>query len=238
MERMSRESHAILMVDDDARDRRIVTHALESAGIEVTSVSNRAGAIEMLGEHGAYNLAILDVHLPDANGVELCHELSAQYEMPIIMLTAASDERDAVHALDSGADDYVRKPFSARELIARVRSVLRRTHRHEDALDVRLTVGRLTLDAHSYRALVDDEPLPLTPTEYRLLSHLAQNAGRVMERNELLEYVWGPGYQGEHHMLHVTVSRLRQKLGRHESSGLIKTTPGIGYEFLAAGAPA
>jgi DNA-binding response OmpR family regulator len=232
MARMTRETHSILMVDDDARDRRVVTRALETAGIEVTSVADRAAAVEMLGAHGAYNLAILDVDLPDANGVELCHELSAQYDMPIIMLTAVSDERDAVHALDSGADDYVRKPFSARELIARVRSVLRRSHR-DDALDGALNIGRLTLDSHSYRALIDGEPLPLTPTEYRLLAFLAQNVGRVMTRDELLQFVWGAGYEGEHHMLHVTVSRLRQKLGRVNSPSLIRTTPGIGYEFVA-----
>ena len=124
---MRREQHSILMVDDDVRDRTVVTRALESAGIEVTSVPNRADAIEVLGEHGAYNLAILDVHLPDANGVELCHELSAQYDMPIIMLTAAVDERDAVHALDAGADDYVRKPFHTGELRERVMHLACRT---------------------------------------------------------------------------------------------------------------
>jgi DNA-binding response OmpR family regulator len=234
---MRREQHTILMVDDDVRDRRVVTRALESAGIEVTSVANRAGAIEVLGEHGAYNLAILDVHLPDANGVELCHELSAQYDMPIIMLTAATDERDAVHALDSGADDYVRKPFSARELIARVRSVLRRTHR-DPGLESSYNVGRLTLDSRSYRALIDGEPLPLTPTEYRLLAYLAQHADRVLTRDDLLAFVWGSGYEGEHHMLHVTVSRLRQKLGRFNSSNLIHTTPGIGYSFAPGALPA
>lgn len=229
---MRREQHSILMVDDDLRDRSVVTRALESAGIEVTSVPNRADAIEVLGEHGAYNLAILDVHLPDANGVELCHELSAQYDMPIIMLTAAVDERDAVHALDAGADDYVRKPFSARELIARVKSVLRRAHR-DPALDATYSVGRLTLDSRSYRALIDGRQLPLTPTEYRLLAYLAQNAGQVLTRDDLLQFVWGSGYEGEHHMLHVTISRLRQKLGRFEGSDLIQTTPGIGYAFVA-----
>jgi DNA-binding response OmpR family regulator len=229
---MRREQHSILMVDDDQRDRHVVTRALESAGIEVTSVPNRADAIEVLGEHGAYNLAILDVHLPDANGVELCHELSAQYDMPIIMLTAATDERDAVHALDAGADDYVRKPFSARELIARVKSVLRRAHR-DPGLDSTYGVGRLTLDSRSYRALIDGNPLPLTPTEYRLLAYLAQNAGQVLTRDDLLHFVWGSGYEGEHHMLHVTVSRLRQKLGRFDSADLIRTTPGIGYAFVA-----
>jgi DNA-binding response OmpR family regulator len=220
------------MVDDDQRDRSVVTRALAAAGLEVTSVPNRADAIEVLGEHGAYNLAILDVHLPDADGVELCHELSAQYDMPIIMLTAAVDERDAVNALDSGADDYVRKPFSARELIARVKSVLRRSHR-EAGLDAVVRVGRLTLDARSYRALIDGEPLSLTPTEYRLLAYLAQNAGQVLTRDDLLQFVWGAGYEGEHHMLHVTISRLRQKLGRYDGADLIRTTPGIGYAFVA-----
>jgi DNA-binding response OmpR family regulator len=219
------------MVDDDPRDRYVVTQALQSAGIDVTSVGDRAGAIEVLGEHGAYNLAILDVHLPDANGVELCHELSAQYDMPIIMLTAATDERDAVHALDSGADDYVRKPFSVRELIARVKSVLRRAHR-DPGLSATYSAGRLTLDSRSYRASIDGEPLPLTPTEYRLLAYLAQNSGQVLTRDDLLQFVWGPGYAGEHHMLHVTVSRLRQKLGRYDGADMIRTTPGIGYSFV------
>jgi DNA-binding response OmpR family regulator len=138
-----------------------------------------------------------------------------------------------VRALESGADDYMRKPFGTRELLARVQAVLRRTQTADGLLPPTINVGPLTLDSKSYRADIAGEPLPLTPTEYRLLAFLVQNVGRVLTHDQLLQYVWGAGYEGEHHMLHVTMSRLRQKLGRLSESGLIRTTPGIGYEFVA-----
>jgi DNA-binding response OmpR family regulator len=233
---MKRGAPEILMVDDDPGIRRIVTRALESVNHRVHAVGDRAGAMQALSEHGAYDLAILDVNLPDANGLDLCEELRAAYDMPIVMLTVVVDELDVVRALESGADDYVRKPFGTRELVARIQSVLRRAQKDDKSLQQTIQVGPLQLDSGSYRALIDGERLPLTPTEYRLLAFLVQNAGRVLTHDQLLHFVWGAGYEGEHHMLHVTMSRLRQKLGRLAESGAIRTMPGIGYEFIPQGA--
>ena len=230
---MKRGTPEILMVDDDPGIRRGVSRALESANYRVEAVPDRASAIKILGEHGAFDLAILDVNLPDANGLDLCEEISASYDMPIVMLTVVVDEQDVVRALESGADDYVRKPFGTRELIARLQSVLRRTQKDDASLQSVITLGPLQLDSASYRAVVDGERLPLTPTEYRLLAFLVQNAGRVLTHDQLLHFVWGSGYEGEHHMLHVTMSRLRQKLSKLAEAGSIRTMPGIGYEFVS-----
>jgi DNA-binding response OmpR family regulator len=148
------------------------------------------------------------------------------------MLTVVVDESDIVRALESGADDYVRKPFSTRELVARVQSVLRRAGADESPRGP-LTAGRLRLDPRRRAIEVDGAPLALTPTEYRLLELLIQHAGRVLQHDELLQRVWGAGYEGEHHMLHVTISRLRQKLARATDEQLIRTMPGIGYELVS-----
>lgn len=230
------ERSRILLVDDDAGIRRVVTRALDSGGYDVTAVGDRAGCVHAL-EHApaGFALAILDVNLPDGDGLELCAQIHSEHGIPIIMLTMVVDEADIVRALESGADDYVRKPFNTRELLARVQSVLRRTQRDDPALESTIMVGPLSLDSRSYRASVNNEHLPLTPTEYRLLSVLVQNVGRVLTHDQLLTFVWGAGYEGEHHMLHVTMSRLRQKLGKLAEPAVIRTMPGIGYEFVKAG---
>jgi two-component system KDP operon response regulator KdpE len=222
------------MVDDDAGIRRVVSRALAGAGFDVVAVPDRVGALAALAQR-RFGLVLLDVNLPDSNGLDLCAEVRGAYDVPIVMLTVVVDESDIVRALESGADDYVRKPFSTRELVARIQSVMRRARRDETAADASLRAGTLELDAASYRATLHGERLPLTPTEYRLLAQLVQNAGRVLTHDQLLTFVWGAGYEGEHHMLHVTMSRLRGKLGRHADAGTIRTMPGIGYEFVAAG---
>lgn len=229
---MRRGAVEILMVDDDPGIRRVVTRALTAAGYLVTAAPDRASALTMLKDQ-TFSLAILDVNLPDGNGLDLCGEIHERYAVPVIMLTVALDELDVVRALESGADDYVRKPFGTRELVARVQSVLRRAEKDPKSLDENIEVGRLQLDSRSYRAQFDGEQLPLTPTEYRLLAFLVQNIGRVLTHDQLLHVVWGPGYEGEHHMLHVTMSRLRQKLNKLADSGVIRTMPGIGYEFVS-----
>ena len=159
-------------------------------------------------------------------------ELGQTYDLATIIITSTDDEHAVVRGLDSGADDFVRRPFGTRELLARIRAVLRRTHGPTAALQPTIEVGPITLDAKGYRANIGGEPLPLTPTEYRLLAFLVQNVGRVLTHDQLLGFVWGPGYHGEHHMLHVTMSRLRQKLRRLSDPGMIRTSPGVGYEFV------
>lgn len=224
----------VLMVDDDPGICRVVTRALQTAGLEVVAVPNRASAVRQLEGHGPFALIILDVNLPDASGLDLCHELIAAYRVPVLMLTAVVDASDIVRALESGADDYVRKPFDTRELVARVQSVLRRARRDEPVQAQKVEAGPIQLDPENYRAAVNGEPLPLTPTEYRLLVMLVQHRGRVITHDELLTSVWGPGYEGENHMLHVTMSRLRQKLSKLAGEGVaVRTMAGVGYEFIA-----
>lgn len=222
----------ILVVDDDPGVRKVVARTLEAAGIIVLTVGDGTGARAALAR-SEFDLVLLDVHLPDANGLDLCREIHERYDVPVVMLTVVVDETDVVRALESGADDYIRKPFGTRELLARVQAVLRRSSAQDNLLPPTINVGPLRLDSKSYRADVSGEPLPLTPTEYRLLAFLVQNVGRVLTHDQLLHFVWGSGYEGEHHMLHVTMSRLRQKLNRLCESGMIRTTPGIGYEFVA-----
>ena len=232
MEKTGSGAPRVLLIDDDAGVRKVVTRALEPAGFEVVQAPDAATARrELAGDHFA--LAIVDVNLPDANGFDLCAEIARSFEFPIIMLTVVAEESDVVRALEAGADDYVRKPFGTRELVARVNAVLRRAQVEEGAPKTTIRAGPLELDAASYRAQVEGEVLPLTPTEYRLLAFLVQNTGRVLTHDQLLHVVWGPEYEGEHHMLRVTMSRLRQKLAHHaDSNRLIRTMPGVGYEFV------
>jgi DNA-binding response OmpR family regulator len=227
---MSAERPQILVVDDEPAIRSVVLRTLGDAGYDVNAVSDRAGAIRALAER-PYDLAILDVQLPDANGLDLCEELLARHRIQVIMLTVVVDESDIVRALEAGAEDYVRKPFGTRELTARVASVLRRG-RH-DGQKSTIEAGPLRLEPGSYRAQLGEATLALTPTEYRLLAFLVRNAGRVATHDELLRHVWGAEYAGEHHMLHVTMSRLRQKLNKFDDGVNIRTAPGIGYEFMA-----
>jgi two-component system KDP operon response regulator KdpE len=231
---MNEEVTRILVVDDEPAVRKVVTRALEDAGYDVWPVPDRRNAMAALSKE-RFHLAILDVQLPDANGLDLCGELVRDHRLPVVMLTVVADEADAVRALESGAEDYVRKPFGVRELIARVASALRRAQ-SVDGTQAAIEAGALRLDPRSYRAQVGDAALPLTPTEFRLSALLAQNAGRVLTHDELLRQVWGREYAGEHHMLHVTISRLRQKLARLGDGASIRTIPGVGYELTTAGA--
>jgi DNA-binding response OmpR family regulator len=221
----------ILIVDDEPAIRQAVARTLQDAQYVPHAVSDRAGALAALADNG-FSLAILDVQLPDTDGFLLCEEIVNQWRLPVVMLTVLADESHAVRALESGADDYVRKPFSPRELTARVASVLRRVQREAGAQAVRVEAGRLQLDARSCRVQIGDETAALTPTEFRLLSHLVRYAGVVLAHDDVLESVWGVEYAGETHMLHVTVSRVRQKLARLDDRTIIRTVPGIGYELV------
>jgi two-component system, OmpR family, KDP operon response regulator KdpE len=229
---MDRGRPHALLVDDDPGVRRVVTRSLESAGLSVAAAPDLASARRQLAEH-EFSVAILDVNLPDGSGLDLCEEIHATQRIPVVMLTVVGSEADVIRALEAGADDYVRKPFGPRELVARTRAVLRRARADSTVLKQTITAGPLKLDSASYRAQFSGETLRLTPTEYRLLAFLVQNAGRVLTHDQLLHFVWGPGYEGEHHMLRVTMSRLRQKLSDHAEPGsLIRTMPGVGYEFV------
>jgi two-component system KDP operon response regulator KdpE len=164
----------------------------------------------------------------------VCRRLREFSIAPILMLTAKDTEEDKVAGLDVGADDYMTKPFGAQELLARVKALLRRTKQYtKEAITPAFSTGDLTVDFGQHQAFSAGKPINLTPTEYRILAHLARNAGRVVTQEDLLTKVWGPEYENEAHLLRVNIARLRQKLEQDPSSPKhVITRPGIGY-FLA-----
>lgn len=220
----------ILIVDDEPRFIRLVQANLASEGYAVISASNGNNALNMLAKQEV-QLLLLDVMMPDIDGFDVCTRVRAFSNVPIIMLTAKGDEESQVRALDLGADDYIVKPFSASELLARVRAVLRRAE--ISAADLRessLAIGELEIDLALAEVSISGEKVPLSSTEYRLLLQFARNAGNVLSSEELLMNVWGEEYGEEKEILWVSISRLRQKLEQDpKRPKLILTRSGQGY---------
>jgi two-component system KDP operon response regulator KdpE len=207
---------------------------LETEGYRVTCAATGEEALALLGKRPP-DLVLLDIMLPGMDGFEVCRRIREVSTRPIIMLTAKGANEDKVKGLRLGADDYITKPFSAQELLARVEAVLRRAHLAETPLrQPPLVTGGLQIDFLGQRVTLRGRELRLSPTEYRLLSCLAASAGAVLTHEYLLEKVWGPGYRGEHEMLRVTLWRLRHKLEEDPSNPrYIVTRPGVGYMFSA-----
>ncbi len=220
----------VLIVEDEAAIREMVGFALRRAGFEVDEVGDAAQAQTRIFEQ-VPDLLLLDWMLPDLSGVDLARRLrreEATAELPIIMLTAKGEEDDKIRGLDAGADDYVTKPFSPRELIARIRAVLRRASLPEDE---KLEIGGLCLDPASHRITAHGEPVELGPTEYRLLRFLMTHRDRVFSRNQLIDRVWGGGAYIEERTVDVHVRRLRKALEPHRHDAFIQTVRGVGYRF-------
>ncbi len=224
----------ILVVDDEPRYLRVIRFNLEAGGYRVTCATTGENALALLWKHDP-DLVVLDIMLPGLDGFEVCRRMRELSATPIIMLTAKGAAEDKVTGLRLGADDYVTKPFSPRELLARVEAVLRRAHLAEaPPRQPTFTVGDLQIDFLGQRVLAGGREVRLSPTEYRLLACLAVSAGVVLTRDQLLEKVWGPGYRGEHELLRVTLWRLRHKLEDDPSSPrYILTRPGVGYLFVS-----
>lgn len=223
----------ILVVDDEPIYIRVVRLNLEARGYHVVSASNGQAAIDLIA-HEEPDLILLDVRMPGMDGYEVCQRIREFSRVPIIMLTARTETADKVMGLDAGADDYVTKPFSADELLARVRAALRRV---EDAprpsAESVFHAGDLTVDLARQRVFVREQEVRLTPTEYRLLSELVKHAGQVVIPDYLLERVWGVGYEGEEQLLRQAIHRLRRKIERApDAPPYIETRPGIGYIFV------
>jgi DNA-binding response OmpR family regulator len=223
-------ANQILIVEDEPDIAESLRYNLEREGLRAkVAETGELGLRFALDEGSAPSLIILDLMLPGMSGLELCRRLRrepATKKTPIIMLTARGAEADRVAGLDLGADDYITKPFSVRELMARVRAVLRRTDensipRYED--------GRLEIDFADMRVLCGGEQIKLTRKEFALLENLTRNSGRVATRQQLLDNVWGYQYYGDTRTLDVHIRRLRQKLG--DCSDCIETVVGIGYRF-------
>lgn len=223
-------SPRILVVDDEPAMRRVLGTGLRARGYEVDLVGNGGHALEVAALEDP-DVVILDLGLPDLDGVEVCRRLRGWSEVPIIVLSAHGEEARKVEALDEGANDFVTKPFSMPELLARIRVALRYKIGDESS-EHEVQVGRVRIDLSALRAFVDGEPVDLTDTEFRILVELVRNVGKVVTHQMLLRAVWGPGYQEELHYLRVYVSRLRKKIEPDPvSPRLLVTVPRVGYRL-------
>jgi two-component system response regulator VicR len=221
----------VLAVDDEPRYLEIIRFNLETAGYRVACAGSGEEALEAF-DADEPSLVVLDVMLPGIDGFEVCRLMRERSSRPIIMLTAKGAEEDKVRGLRLGADDYVTKPFSAQELLARVEAVLRRAHPPEtgERRPEPITLGDLRIDPQAKRVTLAGREVRLSPTEYRLLERLAEHAGVVLSRDDLLTEVWGKAYRGEDEILRVTLWRLRQKLADDPSAPrYIVNRPGLGY---------
>jgi DNA-binding response OmpR family regulator len=227
----------ILCVDDDPHLLRLVSRNLELEGYAVLTASDGEQALAVFKEQQP-DLILLDVMMPHLDGFSVCQRVREYSGVPIILLTARGQDQDKVRGLDLGADDYLTKPFSIEELLARVRAVLRRAQfssgERVSGLRSIITVGDLTIDDTRHLVTRAGHEIALTPTEYRLLAYLAQHAGRVVTQDLLLERVWGAEYVGESHMLQVNINRLRRKLEDDPAHPrYIRTKVGVGYMLVA-----
>jgi DNA-binding response OmpR family regulator len=226
---MPKKKASILVVDDDIRMLRMMKRMLELEDFQVAIANGGDAALKMF-EKETPALVLLDIMMPDMDGYMVCRRIREFSQVPIIMVTARGDDKEKVEGLNIGADDYVTKPFSASELAARVRAVLRRIGNQETRQEAVFCYKDMTIDFTSRRVLVNNQELKLTSTEYKMLSYISLNAGRVVTPDQLLNKVWGEEYLGAAHLLQVNIARLRKKLGDDaKNPNYILTRPGIGY---------
>lgn len=220
----------LLIVEDDTDILQLLKYNLETAGFEVTTAKDGYTALSLARQHHP-DLIVLDLMIPDLDGFEVCKDLKRHSEtasIPVIMLTARGEEIDRIVGLELGADDYVVKPFSPRELILRVRAVLRRSTQ-ETAEDSLWQKDGILVDFEAHKVLIDGEEMSLTATEFKLLAELIKSHGKVQTRDHLLDKVWGYQFEGYARTVDTHVRRLRQKLGPY--SDLVETVRGVGYRF-------
>ena len=224
----------ILIVEDEASIRDMVAFALRRADMEPVHAADARAAQHAIAEN-IPDLILLDWMLPGTSGLELARRLRREEstrEIPIIMLTARGEEIDRVNGLEAGVDDYVVKPFSTRELLARVRAVLRRSHGDDGSGSIE--VGGLRVDGPAHRVFANNEPVQIGPTEYRLLHFFVTHPDRVYSRAQLLDHVWGGSVYVEERTVDVHIRRLRQALEPHRLDGMVQTVRGAGYRFSAS----
>ena len=218
----------ILVCDDEPQILRALKVVLREAGFEPVAAETAEEALDLAAVRPP-EAAILDLVLPDGDGVEVCRALRQWSDMPVIVLSAVGDEDAKVRALEAGADDYVTKPFGPRELIARLEAALRRVG--AGAAEPAITVGDLEVDVAAHRVRVGGEEVHLTPTEFDLLKTLARNRGRLMTHRALLVEVWGIEYADDSHVLRGQIANLRRKIEPDDGPRYIRTEAGIGYRF-------
>lgn len=219
----------ILCVEDDINIQELIVYTLNSTGIDAKGVSSASELNDALS-HQIPELILLDIMLPDENGLDILKKLKQNIRtrmIPVIMLTAKSSEMDKIIGLDSGADDYITKPFSMLELISRIKAVLRRTSKEASSV---LTYRELTMDLSKHTVTVEGNKIALTLKEYELLKKLMENPGTVCTRDMLLDEIWGYDYYGESRTVDVHIRTLRSKLGKAEA--YIETIRGVGYKMV------
>ena len=227
-------THRILVVDDEPAVTDLLVYNLRKAHYEVMVANDGLEALD-LAHKAPPNLILLDLMIPEVDGLDVCRELRKSSDVPIIMITARGEEIDRVVGLELGADDYVTKPFSVRELMARIKAVLRRAQ-SDDKEHVPSTLlygpGGLQMDVDAHTVVVEDITLNLTRLEFDLLNHLLSNAGRVMTRDHLLEQVWGYDFAGDTRAVDSAVKRLRAKLRTASANAdAVEAVRGVGYRF-------
>ncbi|HMN59048.1 MAG TPA: response regulator transcription factor [Anaerolinea sp.] len=217
----------VLAIDDNVQIQKLVAVNLQARGYVVQIAGSGEEAIELF-KIGEYDLILLDLILPGISGIDVCTWVRQQSDVPIIVLSAREDEELKVRALDAGADDYVTKPFSQDELLARVRAVIRRSHIGVADKKSEIHIKDLTVNLSARRAYINGEDMHLTRTEFAILGELAKNQEAVMTHENLLARVWGPEYRDSNHYLHIYLGRVRKKLGAGMES-FLETVPGVGY---------
>lgn len=225
---------SILLVDDEPVIIDSLTYSLHHEGFDIFAASEGVAALDLFDAVNP-DLVILDIRLPGMDGLEVCRRLRAKSPVPIIMLTALGNELDRVVGLEVGADDYLPKPFSIRELLARIRSVLRRVKLDQDAAKTGLlVVGHLRVDQTSRRIFKDDKEIALSAREYELLVRLMSQAGRAVSREELISHIWGEDWSGDPRTLEVHIRWLRLKIEDDPTEPhFVQTVRGYGYRFVS-----
>ena len=226
------KKHRILIVEDEKPIRDMVYFALDSDGYEILEAVDGRGATEKLAAD-LPDLILMDWMLPDISGLELVRRIKRDEitnHIPIIMLTAKTEERDKIEGLDSGADDYITKPFSVRELSARIRAMMRRVDGDES--ENKLTYGKLILDLDAHHVIIDDTHMEVGPTEYRLLEFFMTHPDKVYSRAQLLDFVWGRSKFVEERTVDVHILRLRKLLKPYNCHHMVQTVRGYGYRFI------
>jgi two-component system response regulator RegX3 len=222
----------ILVVEDEQSFSDALAFMLRKEGFEVSVAGDGQHAVELFGQDGA-DLVLLDIMLPGMSGTEVCRRIRSQSQVPIIMVTAKDSEIDKVVGLELGADDYVTKPFSSRELVARIRAVMRRRGPETTTTrDTTLNAGNIRMDIDRHVVSVDGEPVKMPLKEFELLEMLMRNVGRVLTRGQLIDRVWGSDYVGDTKTLDVHVKRLRSKIEQNPAEPkVLVTVRGLGYKL-------
>ncbi len=217
----------ILVVDDESRMRKLVKDFLTKSNYEVIEAEDGAQAIDLFFEQNDIALIILDVMMPNMDGWQVCKEIREYSKVPIIMLTAQSDERDELQGFELGVDEYISKPFSPKILVARVEAILRRTS--QASADEVIEAGGILINKAAHSVLVDGQPVDLSYKEFELLTYFVENKGIALSREKILNSVWNYDYFGDARTIDTHVKKLRSKMG--EKGELIRTIWGMGYKF-------